>query len=73
MTDEICKQRLAEAQEALHALRTGQSVVSVTYNDRRVDYSKANMNDLLAYVDELERQCGTCKNAGRRKPFRMIW
>ncbi len=47
--------RLAEARLALHQLATGAMAASITdQNGDRVEYSKANMKDLLAYIAVLE-------------------
>lgn len=47
--------RLAEAKLALHQLSTGQMVASIMdQNGDRVEYSRANMKDLMAYIALLE-------------------
>lgn len=45
---------LAQAQAALHALLTGQQMVEVDYNGRRVKFTPATVNNLRAYISELQ-------------------
>lgn len=47
------KTRLAEAEAARHALATGQRVVDVWRDGRRVKYQESNKADLAAYIDDL--------------------
>lgn len=51
--------RLAEAEQAYHALRLGQSArVYVDSNGERVEYAAANADRLRAYIVELKSQLG---------------
>ncbi len=49
--------RLTEAETALHKLVTGQmAVVVVDQNGERVEFSRANINQLRAYIKDLQAQ-----------------
>lgn len=51
--------RLAEAEQKLHELLTGQMArVFVDQNGERIEYSVANANRLQAYIAELKRLLG---------------
>lgn len=43
-----------DAQTAYHSLQIGQSVVEVWRDGRRLNYTRANVNDLRAYLTELD-------------------
>lgn len=58
-------QSLAEARQALHALMTGKQVVRIQKDGRSVEYSAVNKRDLVAYINQLERQHD---NNQRRRP-----
>lgn len=45
---------LREAQQALHKLRTGTAVVEVDCGDYRTRFTPANVENLQAYVAELQ-------------------
>ena len=47
------KTRLEEAEAARHALATGQRVVDVWRDGRRVRYQESNKADLASYIDDL--------------------
>lgn len=65
------QQQLAEARSALHQLLTGQAMVSITRDGKKIDFSPANRHDLEKYVNSLEGQLGV--GAGRRRaPARVI-
>lgn len=51
---ETLKTRLAEAEDARHALATGGRVVDVWKDGRRVRYAEANRGDLDTYIDGLK-------------------
>ncbi len=55
------QQQLTEARDALHALMTGKAVVSVTFNGRTVQYSKAEISALESYIARLERELAGAK------------
>lgn len=59
--------RLREAEGAYHALQTGQMAVSITKDGRTVQFSRANIHSLKAYIDELKSQLGM-SNTRRRPP-----
>lgn len=53
--------RLNEAKAALHAVRIGGVVRSITDSDgSRIEYSQANMNNLTSYVALLQAQYDAC-------------
>ncbi|KGK20968.1 phage tail protein [Vibrio navarrensis] len=64
------EERLKEAENAYHKLQTGSLAVSIQKGDRRVDYSRANIHELRAYIDDLKAQLGL-SNVRRRGPARV--
>lgn len=55
----VTQQMLIDAQQALHALMTGTAIVEVRdQNGETLKYSRANKNDLLAYIEWLKGQLG---------------
>lgn len=55
MTDLVTlRARLTEAEEQLHKLLTGTSVVEVSRDGRRIIYSRADINALRTYVGQLK-------------------
>lgn len=70
-----CPVRLAEARQALHQLQTGQQAVETwTRSGLRTRYTAVNLDQLQAYVRELEAECGGPDGAplpvvSRRRPF----
>ncbi|WP_207621600.1 gpW family head-tail joining protein [Vibrio ziniensis] len=58
---------LKEAETAYHKLQTGSLAVSIQKGDRRVDYSRANIHELRAYIDDLKSQLGI-SNVRRGRP-----
>lgn len=65
--------RLEEAKAALHDLRIGKSVVRVRdANGDEITYTRANRDDLKAYIKELEDEiAGTV--ACRPAPMRVFF
>ena len=61
------QQNLKEAEAAYHLYQTGRSVVSITKNDRAVEYNRANIHQLKTYIDDLKAQLGI-SNTRRRRP-----
>ncbi len=49
---------LCEARRALHELMIGRAVVSVSKNGRQVQYSRATINELRLYIEEIESALG---------------
>ncbi|WP_289627461.1 phage head-tail joining protein, partial [Escherichia coli] len=45
---------LCEARRALHELMIGRTVASVSKNGRQVQYSRATINELRRYIEEIE-------------------
>ena len=55
----ITMQMLLDAQQAYHDLMTGAAIVEVRdQNAETVKYSRANKNDLFAYIEWLKGQLG---------------
>ena len=55
----VTPQMLIDAQEAYHALLTGAAIVEVRdQNGEVLKYSRANKNDLFAYIEWLKGQLG---------------
>ncbi|WP_447556419.1 gpW family head-tail joining protein [Vreelandella sp. EE22] len=48
-------EQLAEVRQAIVALSTGQRVVSITQNGRKVEFAQANLGDLKAFEREMAR------------------
>jgi hypothetical protein len=59
---------LAEAQTALHALTTGQSVASITRDGKRVEFRATTINELRNYIQELQDKISA---KPRRRGFRV--
>jgi hypothetical protein len=67
----VTQQMLTEATEAYHALLTGTAVVEFRdQNGETVKYSRANKNDLKAYIDMLKVELG--QTAAPTGPMR-VW
>lgn len=57
---------LREARDALHRLMTGQRVVSVQKDGRRVEFTAVSAGELRKYIAQLEAGSGS---GGRRPPL----
>lgn len=67
-------EKLAEAQDAYHALITGRSVrVWVDQNGERVEYTPANKTTLKAYIDDLQRQVDNPTATANVGPMRVMF
>lgn len=69
-------QLLAEAEKAYHQLMLGQSVrVFVDQNGERVEYTAANRDALLNYINALRSQItsGSCGAPKVNKPLRFTF
>ncbi|EKO3533844.1 gpW family head-tail joining protein [Vibrio fluvialis] len=64
------QEMLQEAEAAYHKLQTGTMAVSVQKGDRKVDFNRANIHELRAYIDDLKAQLGLT-NTRRRRPARV--
>lgn len=65
------QQQLIEARTALHQLLTGQAMVSITRDGKKIDFSPANRGDLERYISHLEAMDGI--GTGRRRgPARVV-
>lgn len=62
---QLISSRLADAQQQLHLLATGQAVrVVVDQNGERVEYGAATSANLQKYIAELQRTLGTVTVSG---------
>jgi len=65
------EQRLIEAENALHALITGELIASVTVPGGRTNqYTPANIGELRKYIAELKRELG--KTGGYLGPIEFF-
>jgi hypothetical protein len=62
---------LLEAQLALHKLLTGTKETSVSYEGKSVTFSAANVDQLKAYIADLERQIAVILGTAARGPIVM--
>jgi hypothetical protein len=74
------RQRLAEAEDALHNLSIGKQSQSVTFGSgKSVSYTQANHSDLVSYVNWLREQVAQCDaqvsgaTVAKRGPVRFIF
>lgn len=61
--------RYAEADLALHKLRTGSKTESVRMGEKQINYTPASLAELARYVEYLKSkvdQCAGCGWTGRR-------
>ena len=78
-TGQTACDKLKQAEAAYHNLLIGQQVVSFTdQNGERVQYSQANMSNLLDYIKLLQTACSTYtalvpQNAGLTQPLKFIF
>lgn len=64
------EEKLADAEVAYHELLLGRSArVFVDQNGERVEYTAANRDSLLAYINRLQREINTATPKG---PLRVI-
>lgn len=56
--------RLTEAEDALHRLRTGATVVEIRTETESVKYAPAEVAGLAAYVRSLKQQLGLLPRGG---------
>ncbi|WP_273867580.1 phage head-tail joining protein [Serratia odorifera] len=61
--------QLEEARQALHELLTGKRVASIQKDGRAVTFTSATLNELRAYIADLEEQLGLASR--RRGPARF--
>lgn len=62
--------RLTEAEAALHALATGQRVVDVWRDGRRVTFSQATIGQLRDYIAQLRNDLAEAQNLDAGRPRR---
>lgn len=68
----IYEERLADAENALHRLMTGQAArVVVDQNTERVEFAVANADRLRAYIWELKIMLGKRRASGPMKPWML--
>ena len=70
MTTLTTAEKLAAAEEALHALLIGGQEVEVQYENTRIKYTQANIEELRRYIALLKGEDDTTK---RRRPFGVAW
>ena len=58
---------LQQAESAYHKLQTGSMAVSIEKGDRKVEFNRANIHELRAYIDDLRSQLGI-GSVRRRRP-----
>lgn len=70
-TLETLQARLAQAEEAYHALQIGDKEVSVGYGDKQATFTPARADKLAAYIKDLELKIArlTGDTTGRRRPI----
>lgn len=61
---------LQEAKDALHNLLTGRRAVTVRYDDRTAEFTAGNINELRAYIAQLEARIDPTK---ARRTMGVIW
>lgn len=66
-------ERLVEAEEALHALLTGQKMVTLSYEGRSFSYSQANIDALRQYIRDLKSEIAITAGTQTRRPFGVSW
>lgn len=55
------QEKLAQAEDALHQLMLGKATVTLSYGERRVEYTQADRAALQTYVSQLRRQVAGLK------------
>lgn len=63
------QQRLEEARSAYHELMTGTATVSITKNNRQVQFNQTNKRDLKDYITQLEFDLNGMSSSKRRGPM----
>ncbi|NRA78325.1 MAG: phage tail protein [Pseudoalteromonas sp.] len=63
------QEKLDEARSAYHSLMTGTATVSITKNNRQVQFNQANKFDLKNYITELEIELNGISKSKRRGPM----
>ncbi len=63
------QEKLDEARSAYHSLMTGTATVSITKNNRQVQFNQANKVDLKSYISELEIELNGMAKSKRRGPL----
>lgn len=66
------QEMLQQAEAAFHSLQTGKMAVSVQKGDRKVEFSRANIHELRAYIDDLRAQLGL-NSVRRRGPAGVLF
>ncbi|KAB0476516.1 MULTISPECIES: gpW family head-tail joining protein [Vibrio] len=61
------QEMLQQAESAYHKLQTGSMAVSIEKGDRKVEFNRANIHELRAYIDDLRSQLGI-GSVRRRRP-----
>lgn len=64
---------LSEAEAARHAIATGGGVVEIQRGDRRMRYSRENLQALTDYIELLRREIGAAEMAASGRPRRSAF
>lgn len=64
---------LAEAEQTLHELNLGKSVVAGSKNGRSFQFSAANRQDLVNYINELKDKIARIQGTPRRGPIEYVF
>ena len=73
MSTMTTEDKLTEAQNALHQLIMGRSVAKVTLpSGQEVSYTQTNIEDLRAYISELERELAIENGQAAPRRYRPI-
>lgn len=74
MADLTTAQKLAEARQAYHEIMTGQAVSRfVDQNGETVQYTRANIQQLAAYIAKLEAELANPGGRPYRGPIRFTY
>jgi len=63
------QEKLDEARHAYHELMTGTATVSITKNNRQVQFNQTSKRDLKDYISQLEYEIGGVNLSRRRGPM----
>ncbi|MFT5133847.1 MAG: hypothetical protein ACI9SC_002320 [Gammaproteobacteria bacterium] len=68
----VLKERLMQAEDALHQLMTGEREVTISVGGYgATTFSQVNRSDLERYISQLKSEIGTKEGCPRRRPIFM--
>lgn len=70
MADLTAAEKLTEAENALHAIVTGKRAEAISYGERRVQFTTANVAELRKYIAQLKAEIDPLV---RRRPFGVYY